>query len=89
MLSNMTSRYHDSGILALGFSTAVALDGAIRVFAAPGAGLDHTFPVRLLCGMIVGPLIVGCLFLRATLPHRIVLALGLAALIAYVVLALR
>ncbi len=86
MLSDMTSRYHDSGILALGFSAAVAIDGAIRLWA--GAEDYHTTLVRLVCGMLVGPLIVICLLLKATLPHRIVLAMGLVALIVYVRLGL-
>jgi hypothetical protein len=88
MLTDMTSKYHDSGILALGFSAAVAIDGAIRLWVAPGAEDYHTTLVRLVCGMLVGPLIVICLLLRATLPHRIVLAMGLLALIAYVRLGL-
>ncbi len=88
MLSDMTSRYHDSGILALGFSAAVAIDGVIRLWVAPGTEDYHTTLVRLVCGMLVGPLIVICLLLRATLPHRIVLAMGLVALIAYVRLGL-
>ena len=48
----------------------------------------NTTLVRLVCGMLVGPLIVICLLLKATLPHRIVLAMGLVALIAYVRLGL-
>ncbi len=35
MLSAMNSRYHDSGILALGFSVAVSLEGVIRIFGGP------------------------------------------------------
>ena len=88
MLSDMTSRYHDSGILALGFSAAVAIDGAIRLWVAPGAEDYHTTLVRLVCGMLVGPLIVICLLLKSTLPHRIVLVMGLVSLVAYIRLGL-
>ena len=88
MLSDMTSRYHDSGILALGFSAAVAIDGAIRLSVAPGAEDYHTTLVRLVCGMLVGPLIVICLLLKSTLPHRIVLVMGLVSLVAYIRLGL-
>jgi len=88
MLSDMTSRYHDSGILALGFSAAVALDGAIRLWVSP-VGVDyHTTLYRLVCGMLVGPLIVICLLLKATVPHRIVLVMAFIALIEYVRLGL-
>ena len=89
MLPEMKSRYHDSGILALGFSAAVMIDGAIRLFAAPGAEAHHTTLARVVCGMLVGPLIVICLLLKPTIPHRLVLAMGLISLILYVGLGLR
>ena len=89
MLPTMTSRYHDSGILALGFSAAVLIDAAARPFALAGSHDHHAALSRLVCGALVGPLIVICLLLRATVPHRIVLAIGLLALIAYVVLGVR
>jgi hypothetical protein len=89
MLSTMTSRYHDSGILALGFSAAVLIDAAARTFAIPGSPDHHAAISRLVCGALVGPLIVICLLLEATVPHRIVLAMGLIALVAYVVLGVR
>ena len=89
MLATMTSRYHDSGILALGFSAAVLIDAAARTFAIPGAHDHHAAIARLACGALVGPLIVICLLLRATIPHRIVLVLGLLALVLYVVLGVR
>jgi len=89
MLPTMTSRYHDSGILALGFSAAVLIDAAARMFITPGANDHHAGIVRLACGAIVGPLIVICLLLKATVPHRIVLVLGLIALVLYVVLGVR
>lgn len=89
MLTTMTSRYHDSGILAVGFSAAILIDGVSRPFSAPGAQDHHATGVRLLCGLLVGPLIVLCLLLKATVPHRIVLVMGLLALIAYVALGLR
>mgnify|MGYP001796330310 CR=1 FL=1 len=89
MLPAMTSRYHDSGILALGFSAAVLLDATARLFAVPGAPDHHTAISRLLCGALVGPLIVLCLLLKATVPHRLVLVIGLSALIAYVLLGVR
>ncbi len=88
MLADMTSRYHDSGILALGFSAAVVIDGATRMFAAPGSGYHHTSLARLVCGVLVGPLIVVCLLLKPTLPHRIFLVMGLISLILYVGLGL-
>jgi len=37
----------------------------------------------------VGPLVVICLLLKATIPHRIVLAMGMIALILYIVLGVR
>ena len=89
MLPAMTSRYHDSGILALGFSAAVLIDAAARALMLPGAHDHHTGVARLACGALVGPLIVICLLLRATVPHRIVLVLGLLALVLYVVLGVR
>jgi hypothetical protein len=89
MLATMTSRYHDSGILALGFSAAVIIEAVARPFAIAGAPNHHDATVRLVCGALVGPLIVICLLLKATVPHRIVLALGLIALILYVVLGVR
>jgi hypothetical protein len=89
MLPAMTSRYHDSGILALGFSAAVLIDAAAQAFVIPGAHAHHAGIVRLLCGALVGPLIVLCLLLKATVPHRLVLVAGLLALILYVVLGVR
>jgi len=89
MLPTMTSRYHDSGILALGFSAAVLIDAAARTFALPGTHDHHAALVRLACGALVGPLIVTCLLLKATVPHRNVLAMGLLALVLYVVLSVR
>jgi hypothetical protein len=85
----MTTRYHDSGILALGFSAAVLIDAAARVFAIPGAPDHHAALARVACGAVVGPLIVICLFLKATVPHRIVLVMGLIALVVYVALGVR
>lgn len=89
MLPSMTSRYHDAGILALGFSAAVLIDAAARAFAIPGSHDHHAAVSRLVCGALVGPLIVFCLLLKSTVPHRIVLAMGLIALIQYVVLGVR
>lgn len=89
MLPTMTSRYHDSGILALGFSAAVLIDAAARLFALPGSQDHYASISRVVCGALVGPLIVACLLLKATVPHRIVLAMGLVALILYVVLGVR
>ena len=89
MLPAMTSRYHDSGILALGFSAAVLIDAVARVFAIPGSRDHHAAMSRLVCGALVGPLIVICLLLKATVPHRVVLVLGLIALVLYVVLGVR
>jgi hypothetical protein len=89
MLPTMTSRYHDSGILALGFSAAVLIDALARTFAIPGSPDHHAAISRLACGALVGPLIVICLLLKSTVPHRIVLVLGLIALILYVVLGVR
>ncbi len=89
MLPTMTSRYHDSGILALGFSAAVLINAAARALAAPGVSDHHAGIPRIACGALVGPLIVICLLLKATVPHRIVLVMGLIALVAYVVLGAR
>jgi hypothetical protein len=89
MLPEMKSPYHDSGILALGFSAAVLIDGATRLFAAPGVEAHHTTLARVVCGMLVGPLIVICLFLKSTIPHRLVLVMGLISLVLYVGLGLR
>jgi hypothetical protein len=89
MLPSMTSRYHDSGILALGFSAAILIDAVAHVFAIPGAHDHHASISRLVCGVLVGPLIVFCLLLKATVPHRIVLVMGLVALVLYVVLGVR
>jgi hypothetical protein len=89
MLPTMTSRYHDSGILALGFSAAVLIEATARLFVIPGAHDHHGGIARLVCGALVGPLIVICLLLKATVPHRIVLVMGLLALILYVVLGVR
>jgi hypothetical protein len=85
----MTTRYHDSGILALGFSAAVLIDAAARVFAVDGAPDHRTAFARIACGALVGPLIVICLLLKATVPHRIVLVMGVIALILYIVLGVR
>ena len=89
MLPTMTTRYHDSGILALGFSAAVLIDAAVRVFAIDGAPDHRRAVARIACGALVGPLIVICLLLKATVPHRIVLAMGLIALVLYIVLGVR
>ena len=89
MLPTMTTRYHDSGILALGFSAAVLIDATARVFAIDGAPNHRTALARIACGALVGPLIVICLLLKATIPHRIVLAMGMIALILYIVLGVR
>jgi len=89
MLPTMTSRYHDSGILALGFSAAVLIEAVARPFAIASSHDHQAALSRLVCGALVGPLIVICLLLKATVPHRIVLAMGLTALIAYVVLGVR
>jgi hypothetical protein len=89
MLPTMTTRYHDSGILALGFSAAVLIDAVAHAFAIPGAPDHHATLARVASGAVVGPLIVICLFLKATIPHRVVLAMGLIALILYIVLGLR
>ncbi|HEY2898059.1 MAG TPA: hypothetical protein VGJ12_13050 [Gemmatimonadaceae bacterium] len=89
MLPSMTTRYHDSGILALGFSAGVLIDVAARAFAIPGAPDHHANLARLACGALVGPLIVLCLLLKATVPHRVVLVMGLMALVVYVVLGVR
>jgi hypothetical protein len=89
VLPTMTSRYHDAGILALGFSAAVLIDAAARLFLLPGAHDLHAAIFRLVCGALVGPLIVICLLLKATVPHRIVLVMGLLALVLYVVLGAR
>jgi hypothetical protein len=89
MLPVMKSPYHDSGILALGFSAAVLVDEAVRLFAAPGAEVHHAVLARVVCGMLVGPLIVICLLLKSTIPHRVVLVMGLISLVLYVGLGLR
>lgn len=89
MLSNMTSRYHDSGILALGFSAAAVVNSVVGSLAAPGSPLLHDSLARIACGALIGPLIVICLLLKPTVPHRVFLVLGLIALILYVVLGLR
>jgi hypothetical protein len=85
----MTSRYHDSGILALGFSAAVIIDAAAHAFAIRGIPDQHLAFARLASGAVVGPLIVGCLLIKSTIPHRIVLVMGLIALILYVALGAR
>ena len=89
MLPTMTSRYHDSGILAMGFSAAVLIDAATRLFAMHGAPDHRATLMRIACGAVVGPLIVICLLLKSTVPHRVVLAMGLIALILYVGLGAR
>lgn len=89
MLPAMKSSYHDSGILALGFSAAVLIDGVTRLFAAPGVDAHHTALTRVVSGLLVGPLIVICLLLKSTIPHRLVLVMGLIALVLYVGLGLR
>ncbi len=89
MLSVMTSRYHDSGILALGFSAGAVIDGGIKLLAAPDFADHQLIMDRLVCGALVGPLIAISLLLTSTIPHRIVLVMGLAALLAFVVLGFR
>ena len=50
MLPTMTTRYHDSGILALGFSAAVLIDAVTHAFAIPGAPDHHATLARVASG---------------------------------------
>lgn len=83
MIPAMTSRYHDWGIFALGFSAAVLIELGMQLVTRAAGGPPHTVSGYLVWGVAVGPLIVICLLLRATIPHRIVLAAGAIALIMY------
>lgn len=82
MIPAMTSRYHDWGILALGFSAAALLELTMRVLTS--GRFVHAVTPHLLWGLAVGPLIVICLLLRSTVPHRVVLLAGAIALVMYI-----
>ena len=88
MIPSLTSSYRDWGFIALGFSAAALIEIALAELstaqAIGGAGV-----LRLACAAAVGPLVVWSLLLAATVPHRIVLAAGAAAMLAYVALSFR
>lgn len=83
MIPAMTSRYHDWGVFALGFSAAALIELAMRVLTATPGRFLYAITPHLLWGLAVGPLIVICLLLRSTVPHRVVLAAGAIALVMY------
>jgi hypothetical protein len=83
MIPAMTSRYHDWGIFALGFSAAILIELGMQLLTCAAGGPPSTISGHLVWGVAVGPLIVICLLLRATLPHRIALAAGAIALTMY------
>jgi hypothetical protein len=84
MIRSMTSRYHDWGILALGFSAAALIELAMGTFVSPSGNVHHAATSHLLWGVAVGPLIVICLLLKSTVPHRIVLVAGAGALVMFI-----
>lgn len=84
MIPAMTSRYHDSGIFALGFSAAALIEITVRALTGSPGRFFHAFTPHLLWGLAVGPLIVICLLLRSTVPHRLVLLAGAIALVMYI-----
>lgn len=83
MIPAMTSRYHDWGIFALGFSAAVLIELGMQLLTRAASGPPSAVSAYLVWGVAVGPLIVICLLVRATIPHRIVLAAGAIALVMY------
>lgn len=83
MIPAMKSPYHDYGIFALGFSAGVLIELVMQLVVLAAGGRPHAIFAHLLWGVAVGPLMVLCLLLRGTIPHRIVLAIGAIALVMY------
>lgn len=88
MIRSLTSPYRDWGFIALGFSAGAAIEIVLGALSAHGYP-DARSVLRLLSAAVVGPLVVWSLRLDATIPHRIVLALGASALIGFVILSLQ
>lgn len=87
MLRALTSPYRDWGLLALGFSGGALIEAVLSL--AMGHGPETPAVQHLVCGALVGPLVVWSLLLRRTLPHRVVLAMAVAAYAGYCVLGAR
>lgn len=87
MIASLTTRHHDWGILALGFSAGALIESALRL--ASGADPAHLAVLRLLAGAVVGPLVIWSLLLRATIPHRVLLAAAALAFLTYCALGAR
>jgi hypothetical protein len=83
MIRALTSAYRDWGFIALGFSAGAMLEVVMSL--ASSRPVDPEPITHLVWGILVGPLVVWSLLLRKTIPHRVVLALGAAALVMYVV----
>lgn len=87
MIPTLTSPYRDWGFVALGFSAGALVEICLAVLS------DHaiagTVLARWACAAVVGPLVVWSLLLDATVPHRVVLAMGALALLTYVGLRFR
>lgn len=82
MIPALTSSYRDWGFVALGFSAGALMEIGLALLSDHGIG--GAALARLACAAVVGPMVVWSLLLDATIPHRIVLAMGALALVAYV-----
>ncbi|HEY9428607.1 MAG TPA: hypothetical protein VIR34_15730 [Gemmatimonadaceae bacterium] len=83
MIAALTSSYRDWGFVALGFSAGALIEVVLSLSSA--RAVDPVTFAHFAWGILVGPLVVWSLFLRKTIPHRVVLALGAAALVMYFV----
>lgn len=87
MISSLTSPYRDWGFVALGFSGAALIEIGLTLMSSHGIAAAAL--LRWACGAVVGPLVVWSLLLAATMPHRIVLAMGALAFTAFAALSFR
>ena len=83
MIRALTSSYRDWGFIALGFSAGSLIEAMLSL--ASSRAVDPVTFTHFVWGILVGPLVVWSLFLRKTIPHRVVLVLGAAALVMYFV----
>ena len=83
MIRALTSAYRDWGFIALGFSTGALIELVLSLGSS--RPVDPEAITHLVWGMLVGPLVIWSLLLRKTIPHRVVLVLGAAALVMYLV----
>lgn len=87
MIAALTSPYRDWGFVALGFSGAALIE--IGLVLLSSHGIAAPVLLRWACAAVVGPLVVWSLLLDATIPHRIVLAMGALAFTGFVALSFR